>query len=66
MNKLDVDTISIYKGKDDMFNLHSDRISIWGNREGMTFPLVYITKPKSVSVEDWEIIKEKLQISLLQ
>lgn len=39
MNKLDVDTISIYKGKDDMFNLHSDRISIWGNREGMTFPL---------------------------
>ena len=58
--------INHYYRKDDIFNLHSDRISIWGNREGMTFPLVYITKPKSVSVENWEIIKEKLQISLLQ
>lgn len=66
MNKLDVDTISIYKGKDDMFNLHSDRISIWGNKKGGTFPLVYITKPKGLSLENWEIIKEKLEITLLK
>ena len=61
-----IDSISIYKGKDDIFNRHSDRISIWGNRKGGMFPLVYITKPKSVSLEDWNIIKSKLQITLLK
>lgn len=66
MNKLDVDNISIYKGKDDTFNRHSDRISIWGNKKGKTYPLVYITKPKGLSVENWKIIKEKLQIGILQ
>ena len=61
-----IDSISIYKGKDYIFNRHSDRISIWGNKKSETFPLVYITKPKSVSLEDWNIIKSKLQITLLK
>lgn len=61
-----IDSISIYKGKDDIFNRYSDRISIWGNEESKIYPLVYITKPKSVSLKDWNIIKEKLQISLLK
>lgn len=61
-----IDSISIYKGKDDIFNRHSDRISIWGNRKGGMFPLVYITKPKGLSIENWQTIKEKLQISLLK
>ena len=30
------------------------------------FPLAYIKKPKGISLEDWKIIKEKLQISLLK
>ena len=66
MSKLDVDCIYIYKGKDDVFNRHSNRISIWGNKKNTIFPLVYITKPKGLSLENWEIIKEKLQIGILQ
>lgn len=61
-----IDSISIYKGKDDIFNRYSDRISIWGNEKSKTYPLIYITKPKSMGLKDWNIIKEKLQISLLK
>lgn len=61
-----IDSISIYKGKDDIFNRYSDRISIWGNENNKIYPLVYITKPKGLSLKDWQIIKEKLQISLLK
>jgi hypothetical protein len=61
-----IDNISIHKGKDECFNRHSDRISIWGSKGSVIFPLVYITKPKSVSIEDWEVIKEKLEINLLK
>lgn len=61
-----IDSISICKGRNDIFNRHSDRISIWGNENSKMYPLVYITKPKGLSLKDWQIIKEKLQISLLK
>jgi Fe-S cluster biosynthesis and repair protein YggX len=35
----------------------------WGNR---TSPIAYIHKPKSVSIEDWNRFKEKLEITLLK
>ncbi len=60
-----IDSISIFKGIDDIFN-KSDRISVWGNEGNKIFPLVYITKPKSVSIKNWKVIKEKLKIKLLQ
>ena len=38
---------------------------VWGHRkEGGSFPLLYISKPKHVSQEDFEEILNKLDISI--
>lgn len=62
-----IDSIYIAKGPDKIYNRgNSDRVSIWANEPGVTYPIAYIHKPKGISQEDWDIIKEKLQITLLK
>jgi hypothetical protein len=60
-----IDSISIYKAEDEVFN-PGKRMSVWASEGNTIFPLIYIHKPKGLSLKDWEIIKEKLQISLLK
>jgi hypothetical protein len=39
---------------------------VWGhsNKTNGSFPMLYISKPKSVSQEDFELLLEKLDISI--
>ena len=65
----DIETITIFKDASKFGDEHwykSETILIagtWGNR---TSPIAYIHKPKHVSLEDWNIIKDKLEINLLK
>lgn len=36
---------------------------VWGHEFGRSFPLLYISKPKSVSQEDFEAMLERLEIT---
>lgn len=60
-----IDSISIYKAEDEVFN-PGKRMSIWASEGSRMFPLAYIHKPKGLSLKDWNIIKDKLQIQLLK
>jgi len=60
-----IESISISIGKNDYFN-NTDRISIWGSEGNKIYPIAYIHKPKGISLEDWQVIKSKLEIKLLK
>jgi hypothetical protein len=46
--------------------ISKNTIVIFGNEGNVQFPIAYIKKPKGISLEDWNIIKSKLQITLLK
>lgn len=64
-----IDSITIFKNG-CKFGYKSwykpDTMLIVASEGNKMYPIVYIKKPKSISIEDWNIIKEKLQISLLK
>jgi hypothetical protein len=39
---------------------------VWGhsNKSNSSFPMLYISKPKNISQEDFELLLEKLDISI--
>lgn len=42
-----------------------DTLVLWGNREGMSSPLCYMHKPKSLSDEDWTIVRAALREAIV-
>lgn len=63
-----IDSISIFKdGSKYGGNWYKkDTMLIVANTGNSYSPITYIHKPKHISAKDWNIIKEKLQISLLK
>lgn len=59
-----IESVEYDKNRDKKFNLKSG--IIWGHMSNKCFPLLYLTKPKSVSQKDFEIILNKLQIKMLR
>ncbi len=64
-----IDNIWIQK-KEDSFTksqgFSPNTVILWANEGVKGYPIAYIKKPKGISVKDWNIIKEKLCISLLK
>jgi hypothetical protein len=54
------------KNRNNIFGIKS--AIVWGhsNQGGGNFPLLYITKPKHISQEDFELLLNKLQIEILK
>ena len=54
------------KNRKKLFGIKS--AIIWGhsNRTNSIFPMLYISKPKHISQEDYELLLDKLQISILK
>lgn len=52
------------KNRKKIFGINSG--IVWGhsNKINGSFPMLYISKPKSVSQEDFELLLEKLDISI--
>lgn len=62
-----IKSITIFKNGSEFLGSHSrNTIIVTGNTDYSMFPIMYIKKPKAIKEEDWEIIKEKLQISILK
>lgn len=56
-------SIEYDKNRNHVFGIKS--AILWGHhKEGGTSPLIYISKPKHVSQEDFEEVLDKLDISL--
>ncbi len=61
------DSITIYNNGDDFIPTFSkDTMVIAGNSGSRQFPLAYIRRPKGISKEDWAVLKEKIQITVLK
>jgi len=52
------------KNRNKIFGIKSG--IVWGhsNKTNSTFPLLYISKPKSVSQEDFELLLDKIEITI--
>lgn len=52
------------KNRNKIFGIKS--AIIWGNRKdtNSTFPMLYISKPKHISKEDFELLLDKLDITI--
>jgi len=64
-----IDSISIIKngnkyGREYWFKKETMIIS--ANEGNKSYPIVYIHRPKNVSLKDWNIIKDKLEITMLK
>ena len=64
-----LDTIKSFeydKNRDAKFGLKS--AIIWGhsNKSNSCFPMLYISKPKGISQTDFELLLEKLEITILK
>ena len=67
MNILDeIRSIEYDKNRTKIFGIKS--AIIWGHSKerSSTFPLLYISKPRSISQEDYELLLDKLQINILR
>jgi hypothetical protein len=38
--------------------------AIWGNRRSMSFPLVYLRRPKHISDRDWRAVVDAVRLEL--
>lgn len=64
-----IDSISIFKNGSTFGYEHwykPETMLIVGNWGNKSSPIAYIHKPKSISLEDWDRFKDKLQINLLK
>lgn len=41
-------------------------IVIWGHEDYKCYPIALVHKPKGISLEDWKIITDKIQIKMLK
>lgn len=57
-----LDRICYDKNEDKIFGIKS--AILWGIRGNNQFPLLYFSKPKSISEEDYKEILDNLQISM--
>jgi hypothetical protein len=64
MNILDkIKSIEYDKNRTAIFGIKSG--IVWGNhKEGGTSPLLYISKPKNISQEDFELLLDRLIINV--
>ncbi len=54
------------KNRNKLFGIKS--AIVWGHAKdtNSVFPLLYISKPKGISQEDYELLLEKIQISIFK
>lgn len=67
MNILDtIRSFEFDKNRNKVFGIKSG--IIWGhsNKSNGIFPMLYISKPKHVSQEDFELLLDKLDINILK
>lgn len=50
------------KNKNHLFGIKS--AIVWGREDNITFPLLYIQKPRTMSREDFELILDHLDINI--
>lgn len=65
MNILDsIKSFEFDKNKNKVFGIKSG--IVWGHSKNSnsSFPLLYISKPKSISQEDFELLLDKISISI--
>ena len=65
MNILDnISCIEFDKNKDKIFGIKSG--ILWGVKkdEAVAFPILYISKPKHISDEDYQILLDNINISI--
>lgn len=63
MSMLDkIESIEFNDNKNKIFNIKSG--ILWGINGNTCFPLVYISKPKSVSQDDFEDILSRIDIDI--
>lgn len=62
----EIRAIEYDKNRKKMFGIKS--AIIWGHsrKSNSMFPLLYISKPKNISQEDYELLLNKLQINILR
>lgn len=59
-----IDSISIIKNGNEYGYEHwykKETMIITANEGDKSYPIAYIHKPKHISIEDWEVIKEKME-----
>lgn len=61
-----IESFEFDKNENKIFGIKS--AILWGHSKNSnsTFPLVYISKPKHVSEEDFKLILDKLDINILK
>lgn len=59
-----IESFEYDKNKNKIFGIKS--AIVWGhsNENNSTFPLFYISKPKSVSQKDFELLLDKIDITI--
>lgn len=67
MNILDsIRSFEFDKNRKFVFGIKSG--IVWGhsNKSNSSFPMLYISKPKNISQEDFELLLDKIQIEILK
>lgn len=57
-----IESISFYPTEKKQFGVKS--VILWGNSGNTMFPLAYISKPKSISEDDFNQIVKNMEIKL--
>lgn len=59
-----IKSFSYDKNRDGIFGLKS--AIVWGNSKdtNSTFPMLYISKPKHISKKDYELLLDKIEITI--
>jgi hypothetical protein len=52
------------KNRKKVFGIKSGIVWVHSNKSNSSFPMLYISKPKNISQEDFELLLEKLDISI--
>jgi len=60
----DIKSFSFDANRKEMFGIKSG--IVWGNKDSSTFPMLYISKPKWVSQDDYEILLESIDINFIR
>lgn len=50
------------KNRKEIFGIKSGIVWGYSNQSNSSFPILYISKPKSISQEDFELLLEKIHI----
>jgi hypothetical protein len=52
------------KNRNKIFGIKSGIVWGYSNKTNGSFPMLYISKPKSISQEDFELLLEKIDINI--